>query len=154
MSVCNVPPSASALISSLRGVGYSLDTAIADIVDNSIAAEASRVEIGLDWNFGAPIVTILDDGIGMGRERLLEAMRFGGVGPNAVREPTDLGRFGLGLKTASLSQARRVTVVSKSAGGSLVGFTWDVDLIENGDGNCGKGSGFLSERNRRCMGQD
>jgi hypothetical protein len=120
-------------MSSLRGVGYSLETAIADIVDNSIAAGAGRIEIGLSWNDRDTVVTILDDGSGMSEDRLVEAMRFGGQGPGIERALTDLGRFGLGLKTASLSQCRQLTVASK-AGGSLAGFAWDVDLIVEGDG--------------------
>jgi Histidine kinase-, DNA gyrase B-, and HSP90-like ATPase len=123
-----VPPSASALISSLRGVGYSLETAIADLIDNSIAASAETVDIGWEWNRGDPVATILDDGHGMSEEVLVEAMRFGGTGPNAVRSKEDLGRFGLGLKTASLSQCRRVTVASKTRAG-VASFTWDIDHI-------------------------
>ena len=68
-------------MSSLRGVGYSLETAIADIVDNSVAAGAGRIEIGLGWNDGDVVVTILDDGSGMSENRLVEAMRFGGRAP-------------------------------------------------------------------------
>jgi Histidine kinase-, DNA gyrase B-, and HSP90-like ATPase len=121
-------------MSSLRGVGYSLETAIADIVDNSIAAGAARIEIGLTWKRGDDaVVTILDNGSGMSEDRLVEAMRFGGKGPMVERASTDLGRFGLGLKTASLSQCRQLTVASK-IGGSLSAFTWDVDLIAEGDG--------------------
>jgi hypothetical protein len=67
----------------------------------------------------------------MPEERLIEAMRFGGIGPDAARATDDLGRFGLGLKTASLSQCRQLTVASKSAG-ELAAFTWDVDRIKKG----------------------
>jgi hypothetical protein len=120
-------------MSSLRGVGYSLEAAIADIIDNSIAADASRIEIGLDWNDGEPVVTILDDGCGMAEGQLVEAMRFGGRGAHFERTAADLGRFGLGLKTASLSQCRQLTVAS-SRGGSPAAFAWDVDVILKGDG--------------------
>lgn len=129
MSSRIVSPSASALISSLRGVGYSLETAIADLIDNSIAAGAKTVDVQLDWKNGEPVVSILDDGNGMSEDRLLEAMRFGGIGPDAARGATDLGRFGLGLKTASLSQCRQLTVASKVTG-NLAGFTWDIDRIK------------------------
>jgi hypothetical protein len=120
-------------MSSLRGVGYSLETAIADIIDNSIAAKAGLIEIGLSREQTDPVITILDDGSGMSEAALVEAMRFGGQGPGVVRSPTDLGRFGLGLKTASLSQCRELTVASKIATG-LAAFTWDVDRIVEGDG--------------------
>lgn len=120
-------------MSSLRGVGYSLETAIADIIDNSIAAGAGLIEIEFAWDEKDPVITILDDGSGMSEAQLLEAMRFGGVGPTAVRSSEDLGRFGLGLKTASLSQCRQLTAASKISSG-LAAFTWDVDHIIEGDG--------------------
>jgi hypothetical protein len=126
-----VPPSASALIASLRGVGYALETAIADLIDNSIAAGANTVDVQLDWNDNCPTVSILDDGAGMSEDRLVEAMRIGGIGPDQARSATDLGRFGLGLKTASLSQCRQLTVVSKH-GGVITAFTWDIDRIKKG----------------------
>lgn len=126
-----VPPSASALIASLRGVGYAIDTAVADLIDNSIAAGGKTVDVQFDWNDGAPVASILDDGAGMSEERLVEAMRFGGIGPDAARAVNDLGRFGLGMKTASLSQCRQLTVASKSAG-KLAAFTWDIDQIKKG----------------------
>jgi hypothetical protein len=121
-------------MSSLRGVGYSLETAIADLVDNSIAAGAGQIEIGLSWDDRDAELTMLDNGSGMSEERLVEAMRFGGMGPQVQRADTDLGRFGLGLKTASLSQCRQLTVASKMAGGRIAAFTWDVDRIAEGDG--------------------
>jgi hypothetical protein len=129
-----VPPSAAALVGSLRGVGYSLETAIADILDNSITAGAKSIEIQWEWNDGEPVGWILDDGAGMNADRLVEAMRFGGIGPEAERTAEDLGRFGLGLKTASLSQCRQLAVVSKTSSG-LASFTWDLDqLRKNGGG--------------------
>ncbi|MGY4305168.1 hypothetical protein ACVIJ6_002411 [Bradyrhizobium sp. USDA 4369] len=129
-----VPPSAAALVGSLRGVGYSLETAIADILDNSIAADAKTIEIQCDWNDGEPVAWILDDGAGMHADGLVEAMRFGGIGPEAERSAEDLGRFGLGLKTASLSQCRQLTVVSKIST-EETSFTWDLDqLRRNGGG--------------------
>lgn len=128
-----IPPSAAALIDSLRGTGYSLDTALADLIDNSIAARARNVALTLDWNDGCPCVLIADDGEGMTEDVLVAAMRFGGSGPSAKREPSDLGRFGLGLKTASLSQSRRLTVSSRRDG-CFSTFSWDLDHIRaNGD---------------------
>lgn len=123
-----VPPSAAALIASLRGVGYSLETAIADLVDNSIAAGALSIDVQFDWNSGQPVASITDDGRGMDESTLIEAMRFGGTGPHQVRSDDDLGRFGLGLKTASLSQCRRLQVTSRTQQGA-VSFIWDIDHI-------------------------
>ena len=123
-----ITPSASALIESLRGLGYSPETAIADLVDNSIAAGAKQVELELDWNDGDPRMALLDDGSGMDRTTLGEALRFGGSGPAATRKPSDLGRFGLGLKTASLSQCRQLTVISRRDGQTSA-LVLDVDVV-------------------------
>lgn len=109
-----ITPSAAALIESLRGLGYSPETAIADLIDNSIAAKAATIELELDWNDGNPVAGLLDDGSGMDRAALAEALRFGGTGPASSRARGDLGRFGLGLKTASLSQCRRLTIISRT----------------------------------------
>jgi histidine kinase/DNA gyrase B/HSP90-like ATPase len=129
-----VPPFASALIASMRGVGYSLETALADLVDNSISAAATRIDITWDWNDGSPLAMVADNGGGMSEERLVEAMRFGTAGPDEQRLESDLGRFGLGLKTASLSQCRRLTVASKTATG-IAAFTWDIDRIREMGGD-------------------
>ena len=126
-------PSAAALIDSLRGVGYSLQTAVADVIDNSIAAGASIVEVGFDWGEGTPRVTVLDNGVGMTDPELERAMRFGGEGPDKVRTEEDLGRFGLGLKTASLSQCRRLTVASVR-NGERTTLRWDLDHIRDHPG--------------------
>ncbi len=111
----DISPKPSSLIGSLRGLGYSPETAIADLIDNSIAAGAAVVEIDLQWSSGNVIVAILDNGRGMAEDRLAEAMQLGGQGPDNQRSESDLGRFGMGLKTASLSQSRRVTVVTKTS---------------------------------------
>lgn len=123
-----ITPSAPALIESLRGLGYSPETAIADLIDNCIAAEATSIELDLQWNEGEPVIAILDDGRGMTSDELAEAMRLGGAGPSAARSSSDLGRFGLGLKTASLSQCRRLTIVSRHAA-RTVALVLDVDVI-------------------------
>src|SRR4051794_17829061 len=106
-------PGARRLIESLRDLGYDCATAIADLVDNSISARASEVHIEIQTQgpTRAPFILIADNGVGMDRERLYEAMRFG-----AHQEYTteDLGKYGLGLKTASLSQCRCLTVASKA----------------------------------------
>lgn len=133
MRPVEINPSPRALLRSLRGLGYSPETALADLIDNSLAAGARNIDIRLDWREGDPLVEILDDGAGMGFERLVEAMRFGGEGPDAERGGDDLGRFGLGLKTASLSQCRELTVSSRRDG-AVARLAWDVDRV--GDGWC------------------
>lgn len=111
----------------MRSVGYSLETAIADILDNSISAGASEIHI----DFGhspEPYVSIRDDGWGMDADEAREAMRLAG-NASIARSASDLGRFGLGLKTASLSQARSLLIISKKAGAEPVTFLWDLDII-------------------------
>lgn len=120
-----LPPSAPSLMHSLRALGYTTAAALADLVDNSIAAGAHSVSISF-WPVPKPVIAILDDGHGMTEAELIVAMRFGSRDPREQRASADLGRFGLGLKTASLSQCRRLTVISLS-GGQLAAARWDVD---------------------------
>lgn len=122
-------PEPSALVESLRAFGYSLRTAIADLVDNSIAAKARNVWIYFKWYGAASWVSIKDDGDGMTEDSLVKAMRPGSQSPLEERSPKDLGRFGLGLKTASFSQCRRLTVISKVMNGDLATRCWDLDYV-------------------------
>jgi hypothetical protein len=116
------------MVESLRGFGYSTATAIADIVDNSISAGARNVWITFTYGGSASIISILDDGHGMSAEELLRAMTLGGISPLLQRSATDLGRFGLGLKTASFSQCRCLTVASRRSGHvSTSTRRWDLD---------------------------
>ena len=127
MDYIDLPPFAPSLMESTRAIGYSLETAIADIVDNSIAAGATKVSIEF-----FPIneyISILDNGEGMDSDSLERAMQYGSRHPNEERELSDLGRFGLGLKTASLSQCKQLTVLSKRAD-NIEARRWDLDFIE------------------------
>jgi hypothetical protein len=123
-----LPPKAPAMFASLRALGYSFEAALADIVDNSVAAGARRVDIQFRPE-PRIYVAVVDDGKGMSGDFLLEAMRHGGTGPETDREVGDLGRFGLGLKTASLSQCRRLTVATVQAG-ALAAAVWNLDRVE------------------------
>lgn len=129
----HAPPAASALLESLRGLGYSTHTAIADLVDNSIAAGARTVHVEFFWNGPNSVLRIVDDGRGMDEAALLEAMRPGGRHPLVARSLDDLGRFGLGLKTASLSQGRVFAVTSRVAGGAPSVRCWDLDYVAAAD---------------------
>ena len=132
MRTITISPYAPTLIESTRAIGYTLESAIADIVDNSISASASYTEIFF-FPIGDSYIAILDNGYGMNAEELEDAMRYGSQSPNDKRDATDLGRFGLGLKTASLSQCRTLTVVSKK-GGNIEARCWDIDhVIRNKD---------------------
>ncbi len=132
MKTKKIPPYAPTLIESTRAIGYSPEAAVADIIDNSIAAEANKVDIYFFPIDGA-YIAILDNGKGMSETELDLAMQYGSKNPMDTRDTKDLGRFGLGLKTASLSQCRCLTVISKQ-GDIVEGRRWDVDHVtEVGD---------------------
>ena len=125
----NAPPSACSMIESLRGLGYSTSTALADIIDNSLTAGANRVDLHFIWNGERQAVAILDNGHGMSDNELFDAMRLGFLSPLSERTAHDLGRFGLGLKTASFSQCRSLTVASKRKNGDMASLRWDLDHL-------------------------
>lgn len=127
-----IAPRAGLLIESMRDIGYSLETALSDIIDNSIAAGADTIEILVDPSTATPQIAIRDNGRGMTEEELLDAMRAGSRSPLAERTGPDLGRFGLGMKTASFSQCRRLTVISRKTG-RLSAATWDLDHVATTD---------------------
>lgn len=122
-------PEAAPMIETLRAIGYSLDTALADIIDNSITAGAKRILIRRIWRGGQSVITIKDDGYGMNSMEIQAAMRPGAQNPLEERPKNDLGRFGLGLKTASFSQCRKLTVLSKRHGYHSTYWTWDLDYV-------------------------
>ena len=124
-----LPPHAASLSQSMRDLGYSLETAIADLIDNSITARAENINILFDISTEEDsCLVITDDGCGMDEEELLEAMRPGSKDPRESRDIDDLGRFGLGLKTASFSQCRSLTVVSRKNNITSVA-EWDLDTL-------------------------
>ncbi len=127
-----ITPSAARLTESLRDIGYDFPSAVADIVDNSIMAGASRVEIVIEFDGTDSSVAVADDGSGMTANGLVEALRYGS---RRSYSRGDLGRYGLGLKTASLSQCRSVTVVTRSSVSvnRVSVRTLDLDLIAEWD---------------------
>lgn len=127
METIEIIPDPISLLESMRAVGYTVETAIADIIDNSVSKEAKNIYVIWDPS-NEPYIAILDDGVGMTSEELTNAMRHGNTNPNKKRSEIDLGRFGLGMKTASLSQCRKLTVVSKK-NNVLSALSWDLDLV-------------------------
>lgn len=122
-------PEADAMIETFRAIGYTLSTAVADIIDNSIAAGAKNIWILRTWNGENSSFCIKDDGHGMNAQEAIQAMRPGSINPLAHRSETDLGRFGLGLKTASFSQCRRLTIYSHKKDYAKASWTWDLDYV-------------------------
>lgn len=122
-------PGAAELFESLRAFGYDLPTALADIIDNSISAQARNVWIDMRWAGSQSRIVIRDDGRGMAESELLQAMTPGSLSPLADRSKDDLGRFGLGMKTGSISQCRCLTVLTKAAGSDPALRRWDLDYI-------------------------
>lgn len=126
-----VVPNPGDLVESLRDFGYTLPSALADLVDNSLAAGARTVTVSIEAQSSGPHIAVLDDGSGMDQATLVEAMRMGTKGPLMTRSREDLGRFGLGLKTASLSQGRNVTVITKTPGSEPVARRWDIEHVRH-----------------------
>ncbi|MFC1901362.1 ATP-binding protein [Chloroflexota bacterium] len=122
-------PEAASMIETFRAVGYNVGTAIADIIDNSISARASNIWVDYVWDGSDSKIFITDDGYGMNDAELIQAMKPGSKNPLDKRSPDDLGRFGLGLKTASFSQCRKFCVISKIKESGLVYWTWDLDYV-------------------------
>ena len=124
-------PKASTLMGSLRSMGYTFESAVADVIDNSISAHASIVKILFPTNpLDSIAVGIIDNGDGMTDNELFEAMRYGCMASEIERKKDDLGRFGLGMKAASLSQCRNLTVISFDTNSNLNAYTWDYVYIQ------------------------
>ena len=119
-------PSPDVLMTSMRSIGYSFKTALADIIDNSISASAKNVRITLPISDDEVYISILDDGFGMANLDLLNAMKYGSDRNEYTSQ--DLGRFGLGLKSASLSQCRILTVASK-INKEISAYQWNLDEV-------------------------
>ena len=122
------PPPPSTLLFAIRSIGYNFEMAVADIIDNSISAHASEVRI-FSESSGIPYFCFLDNGTGMTEPELKNAMLLGSSRSQKIASPEDLGRFGLGLKSASLSQCRIFSVISKKDN-CINAITFDIDVIE------------------------
>lgn len=127
MNVQVVEPRADILVESTRSIGYTFESALADIIDNSIGNGATHIDVRFS-SITPRYIAILDNGCGMTRDELIIAMRYGSKNVNDQRAESDLGRFGLGLKTASLSQCRKLTVISKK-NNVISAASWDLDFI-------------------------
>lgn len=129
MGRTRLTPPAASLMQSIRGVGYDTKTALADLIDNSITAAAATVWLQFNWAGRDSSILLLDDGHGMSVGELEQAMVLGSSDPLLKRGDHDLGRFGLGLKTASLSQCSRLLVASRRAGEPVSVRIWDLQTV-------------------------
>lgn len=144
-------PEARLLLASLRSVGYTEETAIADIIDNCISAYANTIDLVFDWDNKR--ILIIDDGQGMSKDDLIENMRIGSSNPEDYRDENDLGRFGMGMKTAAFSMGKQLTVITKH-NDSISNASWDLDripeigwnLIIRSDNEIAEFSNMLGER--------
>ena len=124
------PPEPVGMVASLSSLGYSLPDAVADLVDNSVSAKAGTIDVEFTWNGRSSWVAVVDDGRGMSEEALVTAMTVAARWSATDRTSTDLGRYGVGLKSASFSQCRLLTVCTAEADGNWRSRTWDLDVIE------------------------
>ncbi|MFD9258002.1 ATP-binding protein [Streptomyces sp. NPDC059538] len=124
------PPKAVGMVASLSSLGYSLPDAIADLVDNSVSAEATLVDVEFTWEGPDSWVAIVDNGAGMSEDSLVMAMTVAARWSASDRTSTDLGRYGVGLKSASFSQCRLLTVCTAQGDGHWTTRTWDLDIVE------------------------
>ena len=125
----DMSPEPRSHIKTLMKIGYDLNSAIADIIDNSITAQAKNIYVSCPPEEENPFLSIFDDGYGMDGEELIQNMRIGCKDPNQERDSGDLGRFGSGMKTASFSHANRLTVISKKKNSKVAAACWDIDEI-------------------------
>jgi hypothetical protein len=126
-----VAPDPGNLVNSLRDFGYTLPTALADLLDNSLTANAFHIHVIVETEGSNTHIAVIDNGQGMDQNTLVEAMRMGTCGPQFLRQNNDLGRFGLGMKTASLSLGQCLTVISKQEDSDTIARCWDIPYIQN-----------------------
>lgn len=128
MNIILTRPSAAPVLHALRSIGYKAKTAIADIVDNAIDAQASKITLHFEYDKLNGYIKIEDNGNGMSEEEIQTAMNIGAKDPRTKRSPNELGRFGMGLKTASFSLGKRLSVITKKDG-VYHERCWDLDYV-------------------------
>jgi Histidine kinase-, DNA gyrase B-, and HSP90-like ATPase len=122
-------PDPGGTIESFKSLGYTIEAAVADLVDNCITAQARNINVEFTWDGRNSWIAVTDDGVGMTESELVTAMTIAAKGPSSQRSSKDLGRFGMGLKTASFSQARQLIVTSGISGGTRAVRAWDLDVV-------------------------
>jgi hypothetical protein len=130
MTTIRTQPSAAPVIQALRSIGYNAQTAIADIIDNSVDAKTDYIHIEFEYDMGNGYIRLEDNGIGMTDAELQQAMTIGSKDPREKRVKEELGRFGMGLKTASFSLGKRLCVITKKDG-IISERCWDLDYVSD-----------------------
>jgi len=130
MNLIQCDPDVVNFTKSFKNIGYNHYSAILDLIDNSVSAGATLIWVDYSKDKNGRFQTIVaDNGRGMQRSELIEAMRIASSDPTMLRSEKDLGKFGLGLKLASFSQTDRFSVISKVEGKNLYAFTWDLEFV-------------------------
>ena len=122
-------PDPISMLESNRNLGYSIEEAVSDLIDNAITAKATEIVYEIHWNNGTPFFLLKDNGHGMSNDTLINSFKLGSKNPLENRDPHDLGRFGFGMKTASLSQARILTVITKKNGSNTIYRSLDLNFM-------------------------
>ena len=125
----NNQPDPSRIVEGLRDTGYTLNTSVADVIDNSVShGTAENIYIDASMNIKGEIkFAFIDNGSGMDHIGLINAMKYGSKRP---KDPNSLGKYGMGLKTASSAFCRRFSLISKDKDNSdFTKVTWDLDHI-------------------------
>ena len=140
------------LLQSNRNLGYSIEEAVSDLIDNSLSANATNIDYNLIWNQGNPFFVLTDDGDGMSISsgKLINSFKLGSQNPLDERDPNDLGRFGFGMKTASLSQSNSLIVLSKVEGGIVESRALDLNFLTKNN----NGWKLRKVESKECLGYD
>lgn len=128
------PPNAFKTLTSLRMMGYDTVASVSDLVDNCIDAGATRVSVevrqagkgGKDSGDTGIVIDVQDNGIGMDGDTLNQALR---LGSETSHENTDLGKYGMGLVTASLGMARSIYVLTRKDKAQAYEAVLDIDDV-------------------------
>jgi hypothetical protein len=153
-----VPPDFASTIESLSALGYTLESAILDLVDNSIDAGAGTIDLDFHRKDPASYIGVADDGKGKVEAELQTTMAIAAWGLRTSRSAAELGRFGMGLNPASFSEASGLSVWTRSAKNKQSSVrVWELERVVNFSGwqlrqsRRGWGKGSLHRRRRSCQ---
>lgn len=129
LGLVSLPPSIARVVNAIRRIGHSTEEAVMDIVDNSVAKHATQISVFFSGTTRVERIEIADNGMGMTFDGLKDAMRLGSAGDYGADALANLSKYGLGLKSAALSQGQRLTVMTRAEGGDLLKAVLDAEII-------------------------